>query len=227
MAANRWVLVLVVLEAILKLVNSHICRPDGFHAVSAEIVRGVLHVFLGATQRTNRLADFRMRFRRGCCRCVGLGGRCWHGVRVGLIRSGWSRRRIGKCYDRAATANAIRILVFMNHSSSSDLRLGQLWVPRSTVCAFAEVTSRPGPDNGAKEACSAHESRDTPPYLGHLSGYEQQYFRASAQSETTRSDSFLRYLQLRYLAEVFTPTLEGCTDPGNVANFLLPLDLVR
>jgi hypothetical protein len=53
-------LVLVV-ETLLELPNRSIGRADGRDAMSAEVIRGTLHVFLGASQWCHGFADLRVR----------------------------------------------------------------------------------------------------------------------------------------------------------------------
>jgi hypothetical protein len=55
----------IELQTILQLADRFIRCFDGFHAVPAEIVRGVLQVFLGAAKRSDGFANFGMGFTLG------------------------------------------------------------------------------------------------------------------------------------------------------------------
>src|SRR5260370_6220058 len=69
-------LVLVVLQANLKLFDRFLRCRQGFSAVPAEVMRGVFHVLLRAAQRRERFADLRMRLRRGGRGSGGERARC-------------------------------------------------------------------------------------------------------------------------------------------------------
>jgi len=154
-------LVSVLLEAILRVDDATSVARIAFHAGARQNHARLLHVFFWAWRRAaiaSRISGCGSR----CAspNCVG----CRRGRAVafplalfGALESTPYRQMLHQSHHR----NTIRILVFMT-TLLSDLRLGHPWVPRSTVWRFAAVTSRPFPSMGAKDACSAHASRDTP-----------------------------------------------------------------
>jgi hypothetical protein len=61
----------IVLQANLQLVNSLLGGLQGFCAVPAEIVGGVLQVSLRIAKSCERIMNFRMLLRRSCSRRCG------------------------------------------------------------------------------------------------------------------------------------------------------------
>src|SRR5260370_8029092 len=67
-------LLLVVLQANLKLANRFVRCPDRIHAMSAKIVGRMFQMFFGAAQRPKGFPDLRMPLGWICGRCSRLAG---------------------------------------------------------------------------------------------------------------------------------------------------------
>src|SRR5437879_13413707 len=70
----------------LELLNRLIGCLDGFHAMAAEVMRGVFHMLFRPAQSRECFADLRMRFLGSCRRGGGQRVRRWRCWSIGLVR---------------------------------------------------------------------------------------------------------------------------------------------
>jgi len=114
-----------------------------------------------------------------------LWNRRGHGVRVGLIRSGRSRRRIGKCNDQRHYSK------YNQDSRFHEPLLLIRFMARTAVSSsihhrhFCRDERPPEPGRRAKKAGPAHASHHTTSFIGHRFKHEQENFLTSLQSENT------------------------------------------
>jgi len=116
----------VVFQANLELANRFIGRAEGFLAVPAEIVRRVLHMFLGTAKGVNGFANLRVRLSGGgsCPDWLSCGRRNHFSGRA--TRRGWGRQRERQHeherYDREHADNSY---LHVGSLLLSELQLGR------------------------------------------------------------------------------------------------------